>query len=103
MAATAVIVAADVCTTMAEVRAGVDDVDRELVALLARRFAYMRAAARIKPDRNAVRDEPRKATVIFNAVAAGAAADIPDGLVASLWEILVEASIAYELRMFDAR
>ena len=51
---------------MAEVRAGVDQVDRELVALLARRFAYMDAAARIKPTRDAVRDEARKAQVIAN-------------------------------------
>ncbi|MGB3712122.1 MAG: chorismate mutase, partial [Erythrobacter sp.] len=47
----------DDCKTMAEVREGVDATDRELVALLARRFGYMRAAARIKPDREAVRDE----------------------------------------------
>ena len=35
------------CRTMAEVRAGVDALDRELVALLEARFAYMAAAARI--------------------------------------------------------
>ena len=35
------------CETMADVRAGVDQVDRELVALLVRRFGYMDAAARI--------------------------------------------------------
>ncbi|MBZ9779923.1 chorismate mutase, partial [Psychroflexus sp. CAK8W] len=46
---------------MAEVRAGVDHVDRALIALLAQRFAYMDAAARIKPERGAVRDEGRKA------------------------------------------
>ncbi|MFZ5794889.1 MAG: chorismate mutase, partial [Pseudomonadota bacterium] len=44
------------CTNMAEVRAGVDHVDRALIALLAQRFAYMDAAARIKPERGAVRD-----------------------------------------------
>ena len=60
------------CTSMAQVRAGVDQVDRELVALLARRFAYMDAAARIKPARAAVRDEARKAEVIANVRAAGA-------------------------------
>ena len=43
------------CTDMSQVRAGVDAVDRELVALLARRFEYMDAAARIKPTRKAVR------------------------------------------------
>ncbi|WP_228009084.1 hypothetical protein [Cyanobium sp. LEGE 06113] len=35
----------EACTTMAEVREGVDALDRELVALLATRFGYMRAAA----------------------------------------------------------
>jgi len=91
------------CTTMAEVRAGVDQVDRELVTLLARRFAYMDAAARIKPAREAVRDEDRKAAVIANARAAARDAGVPDDLVADLWERLVEASIAYELAAFDAR
>ncbi|MCA1653707.1 MAG: chorismate mutase, partial [Sphingomonadales bacterium] len=47
------------CQTMLEVRAGVNDVDRRLVALIARRFRYMDAAARIKADRDAVRDEAR--------------------------------------------
>ena len=35
------------CQTMLDVRAGVDQTDRELVALLERRFGYMRAAARM--------------------------------------------------------
>ena len=91
------------CSTMTEVRAGVDKVDRELVALLARRFAYMDAAARIKPTRGAVRDEVRKAQVIANVRAAAATAGVPDGLVSDLWEMLVEASIAYELKAFDRR
>lgn len=87
---------------MTEVREGVDAVDRELVALLRRRFDYMDAAARIKPDRSAVRDEVRKARVITNAAAAARAAGLPDGLAEALWEQLVEASIAYELEAFDA-
>lgn len=91
------------CTTMQEVRAGVDQVDRDLIALLARRFAYMDAAARIKPERGAVRDEARKAQVIANACAAARAAGVPEDAVADLWERLVEASIAYELAAFDRR
>ena len=88
---------------MAQVRAGVDQVDRELVTLLARRFAYMDAAARIKPDRAAVRDERRKAQVIANARAAARAAGLPEEPIADLWDRLVEASIAYEFDAFDAR
>ena len=63
-------VAPEDCTTMTEVRAGVDAVDRAVVALLKRRFGYMNAAARIKPDRSAVRDEARKADVLAKVRAA---------------------------------
>lgn len=86
---------------MAEVRAGVDETDRELIRLLARRFGYMDAAARIKPVREAVRDEARKAEVIANARAAAEAAALPADAIADLWDRLVEASIAYELDAFD--
>jgi isochorismate pyruvate lyase len=91
------------CTTMTEVRAGVDQVDRELIELLARRFAYMDAAARIKPERGHVRDEARKAQVIDNARAAARAAGIPEDAVTMLWDQLIEASIAYEFEAFDRR
>ena len=93
----------EACTTMAEVRAGVDAVDRALVQLLARRFGYMDAAARIKPERGQVRDEARKAQVIANARANARAAGIPEAPIAELWDRLVEASIAYEFEKFDAR
>jgi SulP family sulfate permease len=75
--------------------------DQELVALLARRFGYMDAAARIKPSRSDVRDEARKAQVIANASAAAAAAGLPPGLAENLWETLVETSIAHELDRWD--
>ncbi len=91
------------CMTMAEVRLGVDQVDRELIALLERRFAYMAAAARIKPTRDRVRDEPRKAQVIENARAEAARRGLPDAAIADLWDRLVEASIAYEMDLFDQR
>ncbi|WP_375393201.1 chorismate mutase [uncultured Sphingomonas sp.] len=91
------------CTTLAEVRAGVDQVDRELVALLGRRFGYMDAAARIKPMRGAVRDEARKAQVIANVRGQARAAGLPEDALAALWDRLVEASIAYELDAFDRR
>lgn len=91
------------CMTMTQVREGVDAVDRALVALLVTRFGYMDAAARIKPDRSAVRDEARKAQVIANARAAAAAGGIPADEIAAIWDRLVEASIAYELDAYDAR
>ncbi|HJT41433.1 MAG TPA: chorismate mutase [Sphingobium sp.] len=88
-------------TTMAQVRAGVDELDRQLVALLDQRFAHMRAAARIKPERGAVRDEARKAEVIENVRVEAERLGVPAGVIAELWEQLVEASIAYEMTEFD--
>lgn len=92
----------DACRTMAEVRHGVDRLDEEIVARLAERFRYMEAAARIKPDRAAVRDEDRKGEVIAHARASALREGGPAEAIADLYERLVEASIAYELDRFDA-
>ncbi len=89
------------CSTMTEVRAGVDDVDRQVVALLKRRFDYMDAAARIKPDRSAVRDEWRKADVLAKVDAAAAELGVDRALAARLYEDLIETSIAHEFEEFD--
>lgn len=90
------------CADMAEVRSGVDHVDAQLVQLLARRFAYMDAAARIKQDRDTVRDETRKAQVIANARKAALDLRIPQDVITEMWETLVEGSIAYEYGRWDA-
>lgn len=87
---------------MADVRAGVDALDRQLVELLAVRFGFMRAAARIKPERSMVRDEARKTQVITAARQIAAEMGVPEDLVAEFWEQLVETSIAYELREWDS-
>jgi isochorismate pyruvate lyase len=91
----------DICRTMDEVRQGVDALDAQLVELLAQRFAYMRAAARIKPERGQVRDEARKAQVIANARARAEALGLPGDVIAALWDRLVEGSIAYEYEHWD--
>jgi isochorismate pyruvate lyase len=89
------------CANMPEVRAGVDATDAALMELLARRFAYMDAAARIKPDRDAVRDEARKREVIDNAISRATELGVPVPLIAQFWDQLVEASIAYEFDRWD--
>jgi isochorismate pyruvate lyase len=89
------------CETMIEVRAGVDQVDRELVALLVRRFGYMDAAARIKTDRAAVRDEARKAEVLDNVAREAEAAGLEPARLRAIWDELVEQSIAYEATRWD--
>lgn len=89
------------CETMADVRAGVDAIDQALMDLLETRFGYMRAAARIKGDRGAVRDAARKAAVIEAVRERAEAADLPASEIAAIWDSLVETSIAYELVEWD--
>lgn len=90
------------CLTMVEVRNGVDRLDEEIVALLGERFRYMDAAARIKPNREAVRDEARKAEVIANVRRLSPEAGVDPDTAEALYEQLVEASIAHEHVEFDA-
>lgn len=87
---------------MADVRAGVDAIDQELIALLGRRFAYMDAAARIKTERGDVRDEVRKAQVLDNVKLAADRNAVPVEVATSIWNQLVEASIAYEFKQWDS-
>jgi isochorismate pyruvate lyase len=88
---------------MAEVRTGVDALDEQIVKLLGLRMRFMEAAARIKTDRDQVRDEPRKSFVIAHVEAVARRAGFPVLIAAQLYELLVEASIEYELQCFDER
>jgi isochorismate pyruvate lyase len=97
------IIDSTLCANMTDVRASVDTVDKELVILLAKRFTYMDAAARIKVDRSAVRDEARKAEVIRNATDLAVKLGIPADVVRDMWERLVEGSIQYELALWDQK
>ncbi len=87
---------------MAEVRDGVDRLDRALVALIAERSRYMQAAARIKPSRDMVRDEARIEDVLTRILARAEHVDLPAQIAEPVWRELMERSIAYELKVWDA-
>ena len=91
----------DRCATMAEVRSGVDALDRALVAVLAERQRYMAAAARIKQERETVRDEARIDEVLRKVGAAAAAAGLDLMIAEPVWRTLVDRCIAYEFGEFD--
>lgn len=89
------------CMTMAQVREGVDALDRELVALIARRARYMEAAARIKPNRDVVRDEWRIEDVVSKVKAEAERVGLSLDIAEPVWRELVERSIAYEFEIWD--
>lgn len=91
----------ETCQTMAQVRAGVDSIDRELVRLIALRQGYMAAAARIKTDRNTVRDEARIEEVLGLVQSEAWEAGLDWAIAEPVWRTLIERCIAYELEAFD--
>lgn len=97
------IVAPDSCNSMTEIRAAIDDVDRRVVELLATRLRYIEAAARVKTEREAVRDEWRKADVLAKVAAIAEKSGLPSDIAVRIYEELVEYSIAHELALFDAK
>ena len=94
-------VAPEACLTMAEVRHGVDALDRALVQLLAERQRYMDAAARIKPDRSVVHDDARIEDVVQKVLAAAARAGLSPAIAEPVWRTLIDRCIAHEFGVWD--
>ncbi|MGZ8363929.1 MAG: chorismate mutase [Caulobacteraceae bacterium] len=90
------------CATMAEVRQGVDALDRALVKLLAERQGYMDAAARIKPSRDVVHDDARIEDVVAKVKAAATEAGLSHAIAEPVWRKLIERCIAHEFDRWDA-
>jgi len=85
------------CMTMAEVRAEIDRLDAELVALFAERVGFIDRAAQLKsgigmPARVGARVEEVVANVRRHAVAHG----LPPDQLEKLWRRLIDWSIARE-------
>ncbi len=93
--------AAKDCTTMQEVRAGVDELDSQLVALLATRQTYMSAAARIKADRDQVYDKARIEDVVSKVKARAHEQNLCTTIAENVWRELIKQSIAFELKQWD--
>jgi isochorismate pyruvate lyase len=90
------------CTTMSEVRVGVDALDRLLVTILAERQRYMDAAARIKADRHAVHDAARIEDVVAKVRAAAREAGLSEDIAEPVWRTLIARCIAHEFDVWDA-
>lgn len=93
---------AETCQTMADVRYEIDRLDRELVALIAERQSFMDAAARIKQDRNVVRDEARIQDVLNKVQVEADRQGLSRSIAAPVWRTMMDRCIAYEFQAWDA-
>lgn len=85
------------CATMEDVRAGIDRVDAQLVALLAKRAGFIDRAAELKGPLNMpARIEWRVEQVVTRVRVEAEANGLDADLVEKLWRQLIEWSIARE-------
>lgn len=96
-------IAAEDCQSMVEVRQGVDALDRALVTLLAERQRYMEAAARIKPNREAVFDQARIDDVLEKVLEASQIHGLSSGISDPIWRLLIDLCIKHEYESWDLR
>ncbi len=89
------------CTTMAEVRRQIDDLDRRIIALLTERGGYVGQAARIKRSRDEIVDRPRIEEVVAKARAEAAEAGLDPDIAERIYRPMIDAFIAFETEAFD--
>lgn len=91
----------DLCANLEEIRAGMDAIDREIVALISRRVAYVRTAAKFKTSSGNVAAPERVAAVLKTrrewAEAAGLSGDVMEGL----YRDLVAYSVSEEHKEWE--
>jgi isochorismate pyruvate lyase len=96
------IVEAHLCTTMKQVRAEIDRLDRDIVGLIAQRTRYIEAAAHIKQNRDVVHDDARINDVLEKTACRARETSAPLAIVEQTYRTLMAASIAHEFEVFDA-
>ena len=88
------------CLDMTEVRAAIDELDDQLVDLLAVRVQYVERAAALKPSAGIPANAPDRVRAVLERVEARAATrGLPTGLATVLWRDLIDWSIAREKRL----
>jgi len=89
------------CEDMTDVRYEVDRLDRVLVKLIAERQSYMDAAARIKGDRDTVRDPARIEDVVSKVLAEAAKQGLSASIAEPVWRTMIEQCIQHEFVEWD--
>ena len=83
--------------SLADVRSRIDDLDTQLVALLARRQQLVEAAAGFKHHEQAVRAPDRVERVVTTVRANAMAAGLDTGVAETVWRAMITAFTELEL------
>lgn len=88
----------DQCQTMADIRAEIDRLDRQVIALLGQRFAYVKAASKFKTSEIVVKAPDRVHAMLQQRRAWAEAEGLNGNAIESLYRELVNHFIAEEMK-----
>ena len=93
----------EVKKSMEEVRSEIDQIDKGLVSLLAKRQKCLENAALIKKERNLIIDKDRIEEVISNIKKLSSSSGLSEAISEPLWRKLIELSIEHEFKEFESK
>ena len=83
---------------LSDIRAQINALDDQLIALLARRYALLPEVVRLKQQHNIPHRVPaRVEEVIARNVANGTSQGLPERMVREVWDAIIEAAHRYEV------
>ena len=88
----------DQCGSLAEIRAEIDRRDRQVIALLGERLAYVKAAAKFKTDATAVKAPDRFAAMLQQRRDWAAEEGLSPDVIEKVYRDLVNHFIAEEMK-----
>ncbi|MGB3311531.1 MAG: isochorismate lyase [Nodosilinea sp.] len=88
----------DQCQNMADIRAEIDRLDHQVIALLGQRFAYVKAAAKFKTSETSVRAPERFEAMLQQHRVWAEEEGLNADAIAALYRDLVNHFIAEEMR-----
>ncbi|KAI9644242.1 hypothetical protein NHQ30_007597 [Ciborinia camelliae] len=97
------------CSSIAEVRAGINVINDQIIDLLAQRAAYVREATRFKGTVDSVDVPARNKEVIEGAVAkakamnaSGSGLKLPENIVRGVFEAIIAQNVPFEKCVFQS-
>lgn len=89
------------CTTLDEAREKIDAVDKEIVALIAKRNNYIKKIAHFKTTIDEVKAEDRISDVISNVRSQAISLDLSPNLINDLYVRMIDGMVESEIAEFN--
>lgn len=91
------------CRSIEDVRAAIDSLDHQIVALIGQRAAYVRAAARFKTSTSSVRAPERQAAMLEQRRQWAVASGLSPDMITRLYQELISYFVGEEMQHWQER